>query len=430
MEKNSKRKIKTILLLLSIFPYLIFLVMGIFNLCYDSINNGYLDLYALFEPLTNVWHEIIGNLNIIFIILAIFCVGYPIYYLLDKSSKKKDNTLEASPKPKKINKLFVLYIISFLPYLYLIYSCIFGIELGFFSSTSTYYGFTAIIIAFVSLSIVPIYPILLIFQIIYTIKKYKIFSDIQRKVLKVTIIILLLLLIVPSIIHLINSKNNLNTTYNQDKIIIENYLKDEFGEKYYNNMEIIKPSRISTNYEIKTPLLKETFELSLNEKRTKITSNSFYEDFIDENDLNDKLSNYLNQYYKFPEYLELNSSIDKFDIKDSNNIDNLLKNCSYKIDSFNITKEDYNKEEIIKIIKDYFINYDQILTTYYDKSYLMFNAKVNNKSYASIQTIKDKYEAGSIKLIFSGYNYGDDYTIPNEELTINIYKENDTYSQK
>ena len=44
MEKKSK--IKKILLLLSILPYLIFLVMGIFNLCHSSIEKGYLDLNA------------------------------------------------------------------------------------------------------------------------------------------------------------------------------------------------------------------------------------------------------------------------------------------------------------------------------------------------------------------------------------------------
>lgn len=264
---------------------------------------------------------------------------------------------------------------------------------------------------------------MLIFQIIITIKKYKSFSIIQKKILKVIITILLLLLIVPSIIYLVNSKIILNATYNQDKVIIKNYLKDEFGEEYYNNMEIIKPDSISSNYKIKTPLLKYSFDLSLNETRTEVISNSFYENFVKENDLNVKLSNYLNQYYKFPEYLEVNSNIYNFDIKDSNNINNLLKNCSYKINGFYISKEYYNKEEIIEIIKDYFIKYDQTLKPHY--SDLMFYVKVNNRFYASIHAIKNRYEDGLIYLLFDGYNYGNGDTIKNEELTINIYKTND-----
>lgn len=90
--------------------------MGIFNLCQDIVETGHLDLYCLVEPFTNFWIEIILDLNIFHIILAIFCIGYPIYYLLDKPSKKKEKILKINSKIKKNDKLFVLYMISFLPY--------------------------------------------------------------------------------------------------------------------------------------------------------------------------------------------------------------------------------------------------------------------------------------------------------------------------
>ena len=72
MEKALKINIKKILLLLSLLPYLIFLVTGIFNIYQTSIDKGYLDLYAFIEPLGNFWIEIIDNLNIILIFLSIF----------------------------------------------------------------------------------------------------------------------------------------------------------------------------------------------------------------------------------------------------------------------------------------------------------------------------------------------------------------------
>ena len=139
---------------------------------------------------------------------------------------KKNNVLETHFEINKPNKLFVLYMISFIPYLYLIYSCIFGIQFGFFFNTSTYYGFEAIILALLSGSIIPIYPIVGIFQIIFTIKKYKMFSNFQKRFLKSMITILLLLLLIPSILYLISTKVSSNTIYSQDKVIIENYLKE------------------------------------------------------------------------------------------------------------------------------------------------------------------------------------------------------------
>lgn len=422
MEKALKINIKKILLLLSLLPYLIFLVTGIFNIYQTSIDKGYLDLYAFIEPLGNFWIEIITNLNVVLIFLTIFCIGYPIYYLLDRHTMKKNNVLEAQSKVNKPNKLFVLYMISFIPYLYLIYSCIFGIQFGFFFNTSTYYGFEAIILALLSGSIIPIYPIVGIFQIIFTIKKYKMFSNFQKRFLKSMITILLLLLLIPSILYLISTKVSSNTIYSQDKVIIENYLKEEFGEDYYNNMEIIKPYHTASTYKIKTPLLNDSFEISLNETRTEIISNSFYKDFVTENNLNTKLSNYLNQKYNFPESLDVSCSIYDFDIANYNNIDNLLINCSYKIHGFYVSRKYYNKEEIIEIIKDYFINYDQTLEPYYNTNFLLFYVQVNDKDYASIQAIKNRYEEGEIHLIFSGYNYGNGYTIPHEDLTINIYE--------
>lgn len=421
MEKTLKINIKKILLLLSLFLYLIFLVTGIFNTYQTSIDNRHLDLYAFIEPLGNFWIEIIDNLNIILIFLTIFGLGYPIYYLLDKHMLKKNNILETQPQINKSNTLFTLYMVSFIPYLYLIYSCIFGIKFGFFFSTSTYYGFKAIILALLSGSIIPIYPIVGIFQIIFTIRKYKKFSNFQKRILKSMITILLLLLLIPSMLYFVSAKVSANTIYNQDKVTIENYLKEEFGEDYYASMKIIKPYHTSSAYQVKTPLLNDSFEISLNEERTKIISNSFYKDFVQEHNLNAKLSNYLNQKYHFPEYLDINCSIYDFDIANYNNIDNLLINCSYEIHGFYVSREYYNKEEIIELIKNYFINYDQTLEPYYDTNSLLFHVQVNDKDYASIQAIKNRYEEGEIHLIFSGYNDGNGYTIPHEELTTNIY---------
>ena len=109
MEKALKINIKKILLLLSLLPYLIFLVTGIFNIYQTSIDKGYLDLYAFIEPLGNFWIEIITSLNVVLIFLTIFCIGYPIYYLLDRHTMKKNNVLETHFEINKPNKLFVLY---------------------------------------------------------------------------------------------------------------------------------------------------------------------------------------------------------------------------------------------------------------------------------------------------------------------------------
>ena len=196
--KNINRK--KLLFFISLLPYAIFAALGILNCIYSTIVHKYLDLYALIEPAVNFWLEVIVYFNILSIFLIAFCVGYPAFYLLDQSEKKKVQGMDNYKKT--VNISFILYILSFIPYLVLIHSCIFGVDFGFWNNISTYYGFEALFIAVVGGCLIPIYPVILIFQIIYTIKKYKTFTPKSKIIMKCMVAVLAALLIVPAIIYL------------------------------------------------------------------------------------------------------------------------------------------------------------------------------------------------------------------------------------
>ena len=134
---------------------------------YDDINN------VLFSPIYYIiWYPI----------CFLFNICYPIYYLFHKRKKKQT----------KLS--FVVYLLSFLPYLYLIYVCFFGMNLGYqieFNAINTeesinsqynnedYFSYNdkgeAIISGFdamfsvliVGSFIIPIYPTILFFQVLY-----------------------------------------------------------------------------------------------------------------------------------------------------------------------------------------------------------------------------------------------------------------------
>ncbi len=412
--------VKKIFLLITIIPYIIFLLLGIYNCINSSFENKYLDLYALIEPLDYFWFDIMTDFNIFFICLIVFCIGYPIYYILDKSNKKKFKGTNSNTKTK-ISKSFILYIISFIPYLFLIYSCIFGIDFGFFGNTSTYYGFEALFIAVIAGCIVPIYPIILIFQIIYTIKKYQTFTLNIKRVIKYIIISIILLILISSFINLVKENTNLNITFNNDKIVIENYLIEEFGEQHYKNMEVVKNSNLSKRYTIKTPLLDYGFSIELNENRTNVVNNNFYEKFVEENLMNDKLDNYLNTLYELPNDMKIKSNIQRFDVKkyiQNEKIENLLYTCEYNIDRIEIFKNSFDKEDVIQIIKDFYIKNDKNLEKDYPLYGLDFYVKVDERYYAAINTSKQN---NTLTLRFSGYNYGEGYTINNDRISIDLF---------
>ena len=118
--------------------------------------------------------------------------------------------------------------------------------------------------------------------------------------------------------------------------------------------------------------------------------------------------------------VKINSVITSFDINNysvGDSIDNLLNTCEYKIDSIYIYDSNYKKEEILSIIKDYYKKYDVLLKPYYTKEWLMFYVKINDKNYASIQVITSN---NNLTIHFSGYNYGDGYTIAYETEYIDL----------
>ena len=280
-----KKKVKDGLFMLSLIPYIIFLILGIINCIQYSIEFKHLDLYELIAPISDFWFDTIIEFNFMYFGLILFFVGYPIFYFIDLSNHKKIN------KQKKINKSLILYILSFIPYLFLTYTCIFGIEFGFFD-TDMYYGFEALTIALMIGILIPIYPFILIYQIIFALKQHKTFSKKFKNSIILIIVLLIASIIIPSLIHLNIKNNKINAYYEHDKIIIENYLRDTFG-RHYEDMEVLKNDGGSISYRVKTPLLDYSFTIELNSDRSQINKNTFYKDFIEKNKMQEKFYIYI-----------------------------------------------------------------------------------------------------------------------------------------
>ena len=371
----------------------------------------------MIEPVVDTW----CRFNILFICLTIFCVGYPIFYLLDRSNKNK------TTNNKAVDKSFILFVLSFIPYLFLIYSCIFGIKFSLFSYKPIEYGFMAILAALFLGSIIPVYPTILIYQIIYIIKKYKYLTTGLKKITKSMIAVVIGLLLIPSSIYLITEKYNLSTTYDADKAIIEQYLIDEFGEQHYNSMEILKPDSISEEYQIKTHLLNDEFAVCLNDTRTEVERTTFYTKFSDENLLEEKLNEYLIDLYDIPENTKINTNIKSVNIKNYNKnqaVDLLLKDCDYTIATEGISffRDSFDKQEIIQSIKDFYIKYDDMFKQHNPHNSLNFCIKINEQDYATVNTIKPFKNSSELILTFSGYNYGNGPTIDSDEILISLYE--------
>ncbi len=383
------KNIKKGLFLISLIP-LLGIIIGFIT---SIIEYGFLDSGEFVSPISLENWFIIFNLSFL-------CFGYPIYYLSEKFSIKKND------------KLYYIYLFSFLPYLFLIYPSIVGID--FFGSlfhSSTYYGFHAILISLIICSISPIYLPILIFQIIYTIKKYKFFTIIQKQKIKIILISIISLLILSSILSPLLYKNNLNIIYKKDKPVIEKYLKDYFGNEHYMAMKIQILKYYSNNYEITTPLLTSGFVISIDPFRNAIVHNTFSETFIKEKNLKNKLDAYLDNQFELPNNIKINNIINNINIKEyktNDNIEDLLNTCDYNIDSFYLYYDYFNKDQVITTIKDFYLIYNDNLKQYYINDCLNFSVILNstNDIIGSIQVLKLSNTLNTLHLIAEGQSIG------------------------
>ncbi len=416
-EKDKKSTVKKILFYLSLVPYAVFLVWGVVNYILDGRETGYWDAFELIQPLADFWFDtVIVELNPLGIALCLFSLGYPMYYFLDKvGSKKKGKTEDVSEG--KAGKSFVLYLVSFVPYLYLVWSVIFGIDFGFFDSYM-YYGFEAFVIAFGLGSIIPIYPVILIFQIIYTVKKRRSFSEKNKRLVKGIVISLAALILIPSLIYLVAEKREIKKTTEADRVIIEKYLKETYGERHFAEMEIGEKDYVSVYYGVSTPLLKESLlSLELDESHTRVIKDDFKESLIAEKRLEEKLGDRLAKEYGLPEKVELDMKIHSInlDIKEYDgefDVESLLDECEYEIKSIAIRTGSVEKRAVTKTLSDFYVNYSELLEDHYSGERVVFQLKSVQEDFFRVDMLRPTPEKNYLTIIF--------WSLDNEEVYVDL----------
>ncbi len=420
METNAKDKksmIKKILFYLSLVSYGVFLVWGVINHILDGRETGYWDAFELIQPLADFWFDtVIVSLNPFAIALCLFSLGYPMYYFLDKvGGKKKDKEEDVSEG--KAGKSFILYLVSFVPYLYLVWSVIFGIDFGFFYS-SMYYGFEAFVIALALGSIIAVYPIVLIFQIVYTIKKHRSFSRKNKRLVKGIVISLAVLILVPSLLYWIAEKREIKKTAEADRVVIEKYLRETYGERHFAEMRIGEKDYVSVYYGVSTPLLKESLlALELDGSHSRVIKDDFEESFIAENRLDEKLGNRLAKEYGLPEKVELNLKIHSInlDVKEYDedfDVESLLDDCEYEIKSIVIRTGSVEKRAVTKTISDFYSNYSALLDNHYSGERVVFQLQMAEESFFRVDVLKPTSEKNYLTIIF--------WSLDNEEVYVEL----------
>lgn len=270
-------------------------------------------------------------------------------------------------------------------------------------------------------SIIAVYPVVLIFQIVYTVKKYRSFSRKNKRLVKEIVISLATLILIPSLLYLVAEKREIKKTAEADRVVIEKYLKETYGERNFAEMEIWEKDYISVLYSVRTPLLKESLlSLELDGSHSRVIKDDFEESFIAEQRLKEKLGRRLAKEYGLPETVELNTKIHSIhlDVKEYDedfDVDSLLDDCEYEISSIAIKTGSVEKNAVTKTISDFYANYAEILENHYPGNRVVFQLQTAEESFFRVDMLKPTPEKNYLTIIF--------WSLDNEKVYVDLSDE-------
>lgn len=428
-ENGSTLKIILLVLSLLLWGYAIFI--GLRNGISTSIRREVLDLYSFVHPIGDIWFDAIGR-NVLLAFLLIVFAAYPIYYFIDKRSKKKaakeklksetketdnplndedstdrskseDNETELIDERKR-KKRFIWFALSFIPYLFILWSGIFGIDFW-----GDKYGFPAMIIVAGLLSLVPVYPVLLIFQIlfyIFSVRSGKFGEKQKRGTGRIVLVLICAALVIgigASILQY--DANSYQRNYKddaerqKDKEIIEQYLAEEYGE-YAEDMEIVESDYNPDSYIIKTSLLENgSFDVSIEDG---VVYDGLYDngrygfkyEFKEKNSLRDVLGDYLLDTYLNIDNCDMNPLLYDYDFRKflDGDIKGFAESCEFNVLFVYVYEDKYDREKLVEVAKELCDGFCSDLPRYSDHSIPKVRFIIDGESAFEAIIINTDYE--------------------------------------
>lgn len=337
-----------------------------------------------------------------------------------------------SVKKMKIKKVvdiltWVLFLLSFVPYLLLVKAALFGADVGLFNSYIAY-GFEAVYVLLCYFTIIPIFPVCLIYEIIYVLVGFCKFNRVRRMVIIVIPVTIVLLIVAPCTIYSIVSSNKDKNYFNECEEEIWSYLRDNYSGEIIEKGELTLLNRQEGRFWLR--LDKALFDninyITVNIDKDGNITDDFAENFSGANTYNknirDKFNEYVDELYKVDANTDLQAYILKIDMKDfsyQGDLREFFTKCDYIVTSVYFNVDKYNQQAIISKIKDFHKNVIPQLPLQ-DKQNFNYYVIQDDRFYASIHSYDKDVSDNELTLFISGYTYTSEEgtTIPSSNIDV------------
>ena len=294
----------------------------------------------------------------------------------------------------------ILYYLSFLPYIYLAYSAVFGISVffGFLDYSGTLYGTKAVIYSGMLITMLPILPACLLYQILFGTLYLRMRPKNVRRPAAIYACIFAALVAVPCLVY-----RGREIVYSvKAEAEVRSFLEDKYGEEFASGSGIVLKSMEDEEFKIYTPVLPDGVTFTVRRDRET-------HEFDDHNDLmhafannnegfTEALNTYLDEIYGMPDDSHINAeclSLEFGDFKHGDDYSDLIRNAEYSIYSIDIEPEIIDQESLETITFDMWENYVPKFGDNIDEC-LMVYIYDDNARVAEIQILQATFEDNGI----------------------------------
>ncbi len=312
----------------------------------------------------------------------------------------------ASQNIGKAKKVFgiigvVLFFLSYLPFIPLIEVGIHGTQSGLFGGPYIY-GFDAIANIFLWLCIVPIYPICILYQLIFGIAYIR-----KHKVLKIVTIAVVASLVTAILAAGIYYEVKKKELIDADRELIIEYLSDKYGEEVTSDITITLTNYDDRQYRVTSPVLPKDgyFYVYTSE------DDDFYDDLVEtykrwDETFEDDFDAYIDEQYDMPDNMNLQCVLDSVyfgDFTYGDDHDVLFEGAQYRVTGIEVDEGDITDEDVLEILNGVWEEQIPKLSDVMGEDYLWLYIKENG-NHAFYITIYPDSAAADIS-IYTGRGY-------------------------
>ena len=288
----------------------------------------------------------------------------------------------------------ILYYLSFLPYLYCVFAAVMGIDVffGFMDYSGTLYGLKAVIYSGMMLTVIPILPVCLLYQILFGTICLRVRPKSVRRPAAIYACIFAALIVIPCLIYW--GREKIYVASNKPEV--RAFLEDKYGEQFTGHCRIVLESMEDEEFKVYSPVLPDDVPFIVSRDRNT-------HEFDDHNDLmrgfayynegfTEALNDYLDEIYGLPDNAHISVECSSVDFRDySGDYTDLLRNAEYTIYSIDIEPETIDQESLEELTYEIWERYvprfgrsvDECLTVYiYDGDTRVAEIQVLQASYA------------------------------------------------